>query len=113
MKNKEFDYDFMEMGDFFTASWTAKELSFHKKHNKTIIEELRLENLTNKKITIEIEPHKILIHPKKVSLKPKEVKHIELKIPCGKIKGEHSSYLILKTKNQKELVPIKIKHSKA
>ena len=109
---KEFDYDFAEMGDFFTLSWTGKSLEFDKSHTKEIDEDLRLENLKDKKVEISIEQHEILKHPKKVILKPYEVKHIKLKIPCGKIKDKHSSYLVLKSENQEEKVPIKIKHVK-
>jgi hypothetical protein len=109
---KEFDYSFAEIGDFFTTSWAAKKLEFEKTHSKEIEEEMRLENLTNKKLEIEIIEHEILKHPKHIILKPKEVKHIKLKIPCAKIKTKHESYLILKSKNQTEKIPIKIKHTK-
>lgn len=109
---KEFDYHFAEIGDFFTTSWTAKKIEFEKTHSKEIEEEMRLENLTDTKLEIEITEHDILKHPKNIVLKPKEVKHIKLKIPCGKIKGKHESYLVLKSKNQTEKIPIKIIHSK-
>ncbi|MFH1276362.1 MAG: hypothetical protein ABIH82_04590 [Candidatus Woesearchaeota archaeon] len=111
MVKKEFDYHFAEMGDFFTTHWTAKKLVFHKEHNKTIKEELRLENLTGNKLTITIEDHEILQHPQKVNLKPKEVKHITIKVPCKVIKGKHSSNLVLNSKNQISKVPIRITHS--
>ncbi|GAF99701.1 unnamed protein product, partial [marine sediment metagenome] len=55
--------------------------------------------------------HEILKHPKNVVLKPKEVKHIKLKIPCKKITGKHASYLVLKSKNQTEKIPIRITHT--
>lgn len=109
---KEFDYDFAELGDFFTTSWTSKKLEFKKTHAKEIDEELRLENLTGNKLEIGIVEHAILKHPKKVILKPKEVKNIIIKIPCAKITGKHESYLILKSKNQTEKIPIKITHTK-
>lgn len=108
---KEFDYNFAELGDFFTTSWTSKKLEFEKTHSKDIEEEMRLENLTDKKLEIEIIKHGILKHPKTVVLKPKEVKHIKLKIPCGKIKEKHESYLVLKSKNQTEKIPIRIIHT--
>ena len=107
---KEFNYDFAEMGEFFTTSWTAKKLEFKKTHMKEIDEELRLENLTDNEIEIRINEHEILKHPKSVVLKPKEIRHIFIKVPCAKIKGKHSSYLVLKTKNQTEKVPIIIEH---
>jgi len=109
---KEFDYAFAELGDFFTTSWTAKSLEFEKTHLKEIDEELRLENLTDKKLEIEIIEHEILKHPKHIILKPKEVKHIKLRIPCAKIKEKHTSYLILKSEHQTEKIPVKIKHTK-
>lgn len=107
---KEFDYAFAELGDFMTASWTAKKLIFVKSHSKEIEEELRLENLTDKPLKITITQHKLLKHPRTIVLKQKQVKHIKLKIPCGKIKGKHSSYLILKSANQIEKIPIRITH---
>lgn len=107
---KEFDYDFAEMGEFFTTSWTAKTLEFRKTHMKEIDQELRLENKTNDLLEIKINQHEILKHPKSVVLNPKEVRHIIIKIPCSKIKKKHSSFLVLKSKNQTEKIPIKIEH---
>ena len=109
---KEFDYNLAELGDFFTTSWTSKKLEFKKTHAKVIDEELRLENLTDNKLEIEIVEHAILKHPKTVLLKPKEVKNIIIKIPCAEITGKHESYLILESKNQKEKIPVKINHVK-
>ena len=109
---KEFTYDFAEIGDFFTLSWTSKKIDFEKSHSKEVKEEIRLENLTNNNLKIEIQNHNLLKHSKNIILKPEEVKHIFLKIPCNKITDKHSSSLILKSKNQTEKIPIKIKHVK-
>lgn len=109
--NKEFDYDFAEIGEFFSTSWTAKKLEFEKSHSKEIKEEIRFENLTDKKLEIYIKKHELLKHPKKVVLAPKEVKHVVIKIPCERITDKHESYLEFSSKNQKEIVPVKIKHS--
>jgi len=110
MAKKEFDYHFAELGDFFTTSWIGKELKFEKDHSKEIQEELRLENLTKAQLKINITNHSLIGHPKSVLLKPEEVKHIKLKIPCNKIKNKHESFLILSSQNQIEKIPIKIKH---
>ena len=108
---KEFDYHFAEMGEFFTTSWSAKTLEFRKVHMEEIDEDLRLENLTDKGLEIIIKEHEILKHPKKILLAPKEIKHVKIKIPCAKIKGKHSSFLVLNSKNQTEKIPVKIEHA--
>jgi hypothetical protein len=107
---KEFDYHFAEMGEFFTTSWTAKTLEFKKTHTKEIDIELRLENKLSSPLEIIITEHDLINHPKSVVLEPKEVKHVILKIPCGKVKNVHKSNVILKSKNQAEKVPIYIEH---
>ena len=111
MAKKEFTSHLAELGDFFTTSCTAKKLEFEKEHFKEIKEDLRLENLTNSKLKIKIDNHELLKHPRSAVLKPKEVKHIVLKIPCKKIIGKHKSYLILSSKNQTTKIPVKITHS--
>ncbi len=108
---KEFSYDFAEMDEFFTSIYTSKKIELEKNHDKTIIEEIRLSNLTDKKLTITIEEHDLLKHPKKVVLKPKEIQLVELKIPCKKVEKLHKSELILKSKNQISKVPVRIKHN--
>ena len=109
---KEFDYHLAELGDFFNVSWTAKKLEFEKEHFKEIKEDLRLENLTDKKLKLKIDNHELLKHPRSVVLKPKEVKHIVLKIPCKKIKDKHKSYLVLTSENQTAKILVKITHGK-
>lgn len=107
---KEFDYAFAEIGDFFNLDWTSKKLEFKKSHLKEIEEELRLENLTSNQLILTIEEHGLIEHPKKITLKPKEVKNIKLKLSCNKIKGKHKSFLVIKSKNQTENIPINIEH---
>ena len=109
---KEFDYHFAKLGEFMTTEWTAKKLEFKKSHFKEIIEELRLENLTDHSLEIKVVEHDLFKHPKRVILKPKEVKHIKLRIPCNKIEKKHKSYFILKSKNQVARIPIRIEHIK-
>ena len=111
MAKKEFTFHLAELGDFFNVSWTAKKLEFEKKHFKEIEEDLRLENLTDGKLKIKIDNHELFKHPRSVVLKPKEVKHVVLKIPCKKIKDKHKSYLVLASKNQTAKVQVKITHS--
>lgn len=111
-KQLDFSYDFAEDGGFFTTSWTAKSIEFKKYHFKEVIEEMRLENLLNERLEIKIEEHGLLKHPLTIRLKPKEIKHIKIKIPCNKIDNKHKSFLVLKTKNQTEKVLIKIEHIK-
>ena len=107
---KEFQFNFAEMGDFFNLEWTSKKLELRKAHFKEIDEELRLENLTDNTLKLTIEKHDLLKHPQTVILKPKEVKRVTLKIPCDKIKKKHKSYLIIKSQNQKEKIPVDIQH---
>lgn len=107
---KEFDYFFGEMGEDFSLDWNSKKLEFSKIHKNIIQEEILLKNLTNKKLTIFLDEHDIIDHEKIVILEPNETRIIEFDIDCSKIDGKHKSYLILKSENQKEKIPIKITH---
>jgi hypothetical protein len=109
---KEFNYDLAEMGDFFSLSWSAKSLEFQKSHSKEVEEEIRLENLTKDNLKIDIDDHDIIKHPRSIVLKPEEVRNVTIVIPCKKITKKLNSFLTLKSKNQEEKIPIKIKHVK-
>jgi hypothetical protein len=107
-QHKEFTYDFSQTAEFFTIEWNLKKLDLEIAHDEKIREELRLENLTDKKLEITVKEHDILEHPKSILLKPKEVRHIKINIPCRKIKKKHTSYLVLSSKNQTEKIPINL-----